>query len=72
MPGLSGWDVAKRVKEINQKTPVALITGYTILFEVEDLKEKGVDFVLHKPFHVAEVQQLVARGIQLRDSLFYN
>jgi nitrogen-specific signal transduction histidine kinase/CheY-like chemotaxis protein len=72
MLGLSGWDVAKRVKEINQKTPVALITGYTILFEVEDLKEKGVDFVLHKPFHVAEVQQLVARGIQLRDSLFYN
>ena len=34
MPGLSGWEVAKKVKEINQKTPVALITGYNIIFEV--------------------------------------
>ena len=72
MPGLSGWEVAKKVKEINQKTPVALITGYNIIFEVADLKEKGVDFVLQKPFHVAEVQQLISRGIQLKDSLYFH
>jgi len=70
MPGLSGWEVAKKVKEINQKTPVALITGYNLIFEVADLKEKGVDLVLQKPFHVAEVQQLISRGIQLKDSLY--
>ena len=70
MPGLSGWEVAKKVKEINQKTPVALITGYNIIFELADLKEKGVDFVLQKPFHVAEVQQLISQGIQLKDSLY--
>ena len=43
MPGLSGWDVAKKVKEINQKTPVALITGYTYLQRKDELQEKGVD-----------------------------
>jgi PAS domain S-box-containing protein len=72
MPGLSGWDVAKKVKELNQKTPVALITGYHIYNATEELQEKGVDFILYKPFHIAEVQQLIAQGIQLRDRLAYN
>jgi PAS domain S-box-containing protein len=72
MPGLSGWDVAKKVKEMNQKTPVALITGYHIYNATEELQEKGVDFILYKPFHIAEVQQLIAQGIQLRDRLAYN
>ena len=72
MPGLSGWDVAKKVKEMNQKTPVALITGYHIYNATEELQEKGVDFILYKPFHIAEVQQLIAQGIQLRDRMLYN
>jgi PAS domain S-box-containing protein len=72
MPGLTGWDVAKKVKEINDKIPVALITGYQISDEEENLQEKGVDFILCKPFHITEVQKLVAQGIQLRDRLAYN
>ena len=72
MPGLTGWDVAKRVKEFNKKIPVALITGYNVSPEKENFKEKGVDLILHKPFHIIEVQQLVAQGIQLRDRLAYN
>jgi len=72
MPGLTGWDVAKKVKEINEKIPVALITGYQISSETENLQEKGVDFILYKPFHITEVQKLVAQGIQLKDRLLYN
>ena len=72
MPGLTGWDVAKKVKEINKKIPVALITGYQISAEEENIQEKGVDFILCKPFHITEVQKLVAQGIQLRDKLAYN
>ncbi len=72
MPGLTGWDVAKKVKEINDKIPVALITGYQISTEEENIQEKGVDFILYKPFHITEVQKLVAQGIQLKDRLLYN
>jgi nitrogen-specific signal transduction histidine kinase/CheY-like chemotaxis protein len=72
MPGLTGWDVAKKVKEINDKIPVALITGYQISSETENLQGKGVDFILYKPFHITEVQKLVAQGIQRKDRLAYN
>jgi CheY-like chemotaxis protein len=72
MPGMTGWDVAKRVKELNRHIPVALITGYNVSSEPENIKEKGVDLILHKPFHIFEVQQLVAQGIQIKGKLAYN
>ena len=41
MPGMSGWQVAKEIKKINDKTPVALITGWQIQSEGAELKAKG-------------------------------
>ncbi len=49
MPIISGWEIARRVKEKNQHVPVVLITGWGAQYEDKDLSSRGVDVVLSKP-----------------------
>ena len=49
MPSVSGWEIAKRVKEASPETPVVMITGWGAQFEEEDLAGRGVDLMLAKP-----------------------
>jgi len=69
MPGLTGWQVAQEIKKINSSTPVALITGYCIPDAAHELQQKGVDFVLNKPFLIDQVLKLVQEGLALKDML---
>ena len=69
MPGLTGWQVAQEIKKINSSTPVALITGYCIPDSAHELQQKGVDFVLNKPFLIDQVLKLVQEGIVLKAQL---
>jgi CheY-like chemotaxis protein/anti-sigma regulatory factor (Ser/Thr protein kinase) len=59
MPGMNGWQVAEEVKKKNRKTPVALITGWTVKLKQGELKNKGVDFLVSKPFKIDQILQLV-------------
>lgn len=68
MPGMSGWDVAGSIKSINNQVPIALVTGWQIELEEEELKGKGVDFIVNKPFEVKNILKLVQDGILLRES----
>ncbi len=67
MPGMSGWQVAKEIKKISKKTPVALITGWEVKLNDSELKKSGVDLVINKPFRVEQVIRLVQDGIALRN-----
>jgi PAS domain S-box-containing protein len=67
MPGMSGWQVAKEIKKINDKTPVALITGWQVKSGDAEMKAKGVDLMINKPFKVDQVLRLVQEGIEIRD-----
>ncbi len=49
MPVVSGWEVAKRAKAKNPKTPVVMITGWGAQYEDIDLASRGVDLMLAKP-----------------------
>jgi CheY-like chemotaxis protein/anti-sigma regulatory factor (Ser/Thr protein kinase) len=66
MPEMSGWQVAKEVKKINKKTPVALITGWEVQLDQSELKKSGVDLWVNKPFQVDEIRRLVDKGIDLQ------
>jgi CheY-like chemotaxis protein len=59
MPGMSGWQVAEQIKQLSGETPVALITGWDVKQKKQELKNKGVDIVLKKPFRVDEILGLV-------------
>ncbi len=67
MPGLSGWQVAKKVKSIDEKVPVALITGWNVKLDESEMRRSSVDLVIQKPFQVNQVIRLVEEGMILRD-----
>jgi CheY-like chemotaxis protein len=68
MPGMSGWEVAEQIKRLSGETPVALITGWEVKQKKQELKSKGVDVVLKKPFRVEEILSLVQDLIAARDN----
>jgi CheY-like chemotaxis protein len=66
MPGMSGWQVAEQIKQLSGETPVALITGWDVKQKKQELKNKGVDVVLKKPFRVDEILGLVQELMEAR------
>jgi len=67
MPGMSGWQVAEKVKSINRRVPVTLITGWNVDLKQSEMKKNGVDLIAYKPFEVKQVFKLVQDGMILRD-----
>jgi CheY-like chemotaxis protein len=55
MPGMSGWQVAEEIKKINGKTKVALVTGWEVDLNNNELKKCGVDLVINKPFQMNQI-----------------
>ncbi len=49
MPVVSGWEIAKKVKDRSPLVPVILITGWGTQYEEEDLTRQCIDLVLSKP-----------------------
>ena len=67
MPGMSGWQVAEKVKGINGRVPVVLITGWNIELKEPEIKDKWVDLIIQKPFEMNQVLNTVQEGMILRD-----
>jgi len=67
MSGISGWQVAKKVKGINERVPVVLITGWDIRQEESEIKDSYVDLIIQKPFEVEQVLDLVQEGMTLKE-----
>ncbi|MDY6843183.1 MAG: response regulator [Thermodesulfobacteriota bacterium] len=63
MPGMSGWKVAEEIKKIDQATPVILNTGWGGEIDEHSLKEKGIDFLLTKPFNFDAITQMVSEVV---------
>ena len=64
MPGISGLDLLKSLKEARPDAIVIMVTGYpTIKTAVESVKRGAFDY-LPKPFTPAELRGLVARAFK--------
>ena len=63
MPGMSGWEVARRVKEISPGTPVMLVTGWSESISDEQMSEAGVNALVHKPFEIKELLNITNKNI---------
>jgi GAF domain-containing protein len=60
MPRVSGWQVARAVKQIAPQVPVFLVTGFGVELSPEERRTHGVDLVLVKPLQIQEVLDAVA------------
>ena len=63
LPGISGLEVARRLKQHWPATPVALMTGYGDRMGSDDVRSNGVDFVLAKPFSLDQLRSVVDHGL---------
>jgi CheY-like chemotaxis protein len=63
LPGISGLEVAHRLKERWPATRVALMTGYGDRMGPDDAQSKGVDFVLAKPFSLDQLRSVVDHAL---------
>ena len=67
MPGVSGLEVARAVKEVDPETFVILCTGWReIPGSGESLHDKGVDALLAKPFRIRDFLQLIQTSLRTR------
>ena len=68
MPGISGLDLLKNLKDKNAAAKVIMVTGYpTIKTAVQSVKMGAFDY-LPKPFTPAELRSLVARAFKAAES----
>ena len=66
MPGMSGWEVAKFIKEKDPGMPVILISGWGGQIENERLKESKIDFMLSKPFNIEQIRAVLAQATEFQ------
>jgi len=63
MPGLSGWDVAARLRSQFPATPIGFVTGWGDQLDPERLTRTGLSFVIAKPFQTLDVLRHVAQAL---------
>jgi DNA-binding NtrC family response regulator len=63
---LSGWEVAQKVKEIDPAVNVILVTGWAPELTPEELKIRGIDFLLLKPFRIKEILSTLEEAFKSR------
>lgn len=59
MPGISGWEVARKAKELHPKVPVILASGWGSQIEASKVEQAGIDLVLSKPFHMDDIRRAI-------------
>ena len=59
MPGMSGWELAREIRQVNKQIPIAVITGWGEAVGSHEQKAAGVDWVIAKPFTADRIAELV-------------
>lgn len=65
MPGASGWDLSKRIRQKNGHIGIVVLSGWVVPEDDRRIRECGIDFVLTKPSSVDELRQTVVKAANL-------
>jgi CheY-like chemotaxis protein len=68
MPRVSGWQVARAVKQLSPRVPVFLVTGFGVELTTEERRAHGIDLVLVKPLEIQDILDAVAEVARARAS----
>jgi signal transduction histidine kinase/CheY-like chemotaxis protein len=66
MPGMSGWELAREIRLVNKRIPIAVITGWGEAVGSNEQRAAGVNWVVAKPFTADRVAELVHEIDRLR------
>lgn len=60
MPGVNGWDVARRARQLDPPLPVIVISGWGAQITQDQLDAAGVNLILPKPFRLEQIRQAIS------------
>lgn len=60
MPGVNGWDVARRARQLEPPLPVIVISGWGAQISQDQLEAAGAQMILPKPFRLEQIRQAIA------------
>jgi signal transduction histidine kinase len=63
MPDMNGWDLLREIKGRDPRVPTVLITGWGRQFSDEEARERGVDFVIEKPFDQDDLREILGEAL---------
>lgn len=64
LPGMSGLDLCKRIKQDNPTAIIHAMTGFTTLFEVVDCRDAGFEDYFTKPLDLMAVYEAIENGFK--------
>lgn len=59
MPGMSGWELARLMRERNGDIPLAVLTGWGEALGSDQQKAARVDWIVAKPFFIERIEEIV-------------
>ena len=63
MPGMSGLEVARRIRQLHPHTPIVLVTGWEVNISRAELEASGITEVLYKPFRIEQLTEIIQSSI---------
>ena len=66
MPDMTGWEVAERVRQLSPSSAVVLVTGWGATLDEDEVKRRGVEAVLNKPFEIDELVRVASSLLSAR------
>ncbi|HEX9628998.1 MAG TPA: ATP-binding protein, partial [Pyrinomonadaceae bacterium] len=67
MPGMSGWEVVRAIRESSAELPVAVITGWGEAVSDDEREDARVDWVVTKPFTMAHIGMIANEVTRMRE-----
>ncbi len=61
MPGMDGSRTFDAIREIHQKMPIILSSGYSLKGKANDIMRRGCNAFIQKPFNISELSQLIGK-----------
>jgi signal transduction histidine kinase/ActR/RegA family two-component response regulator len=58
MPGMSGWELARAIRERDEDIPLAVITGWGEAVSSKEQETAQVDWVVTKPFSIDRISEI--------------
>jgi signal transduction histidine kinase/ActR/RegA family two-component response regulator len=66
MPEMSGYEVARLIKNLDSAIIIILMTGWGADLSEETLTTRGIDLHIAKPYRITDVQKLLEKAHELR------
>lgn len=63
MPGMSGLEVARRIRRLHPQTPIVLVTGWEVNIAQGELEAAGIRQVLYKPFRIEQLTEIIQSAV---------